>query len=327
MLYLSSDLHLPTGFHPRTRRGIHIEYVAERRLGHRLRIFGFSCVHYGDKRGHDKDKWRECLEDIDQTENAVVFGLGDYLDWTRTTYRLPLRSVWGEDDKAFQQLDDLVMEGMVYPFVDTIRKHCPSFATKCVGFVEGNHHGTMLSSQFRNGKTTTEVICELLGIRYLGLSAWVRLTAYRSVGKKQFGAGHNLNIVLNHSVSSAGNLPSSLASAKRKIVDWRGVDIFLSANDHQLGHDLVPQIGCSHAGSPREMQYQQVVAKVGSFQKGYSAGAMTEDYVEKKFLSPSRIGYLAFDAWVYHRESTPDVKAREGRTGSPEVWRFSNFNI
>ena len=289
-----------------------------------MRIFGFSCVHFGDKRGHDKDKWRECLEDIESTENAVVFGLGDYLDWTRTTHRLPLRAVFGEDDKAFSQLDELVMDGLVYPFVDTIRKYAPNALKRgaFVGFVEGNHHGTMLSSQFRNGKTTTEVICDLLGIRYLGLSAWVRLTAYRSTGKTKFGTGHNLNVVLNHSVSSAGNLPSSLASAKRKIVDWRGVDIFLSANDHQLGHDLVPQIGCSSAGAPREMQYQQVVAKVGSFQKGYSAGAMPDDYVEKKFLSPSRIGYLAFDCWVYSK-SSPTA----GLSNTPEVWRFGSFNV
>ena len=287
-----------------------------------MRVFGFSCVHYGDKKGHDVEKWRECLTDIEQTDNAVVFGLGDYLDWTRTSYRVPLKSALGEDDKAFQQLDDLVMDGLVYPFVDTIRKTCPSFAKKCVGLIEGNHHGTFLSSRFRNGRTTTEVICELLGVRYLGLSAWCRLTCYRSVGKEKFGTGHNLNVVLNHSVSSSGNLPSSLAAAKRKITDWRGVDIFLSANDHQLGHDLVPQIGCSQRGSPREMQYQQVIGKVGSFQKGYAAGAFSNDYVEKKFLSPSRIGYLAFDAWVYYRAGTP-----QERLNTPEVWRFGNFSV
>lgn len=284
-------------------------------------------MHYGDKRGHDADKWRECLADIEATDNAVVFGLGDYLDWTRTTHRLPLKAIWGEDDKAFQQLDDLVMDGLVYPFVDIVRKACPSFKEKCIGLVEGNHHGTMLSSRFRNGKTTTELICDLLGVRYLGLSAWVRLTFYRSTGKTKLGTGHNLNIVLNHSVSSSGNLPSSLASAKRKIVDWRGVDIFLSANDHQLGHDLVPQIGCSHAGMPREMQYQQVIGKVGSFQKGYAAGAMTEDYVEKKFLSPSRIGYLAFDAWVYSRDLSKQEKSQQGVYNAPEVWRFGAFNV
>ena len=135
-----------------------------------------------------------------------------------------------------------------------------------------------------------------------------------------------MNIVLNHSVSSAGTGPTSLASAKRKIVDFRGVDVSLSANDHQLIHDLVPQLGCTEKGMPQQMQIQQVVAKVGSFQKGYQTGVTTTDYVEKKFLSPSRIGYLAFDAYIYYRSLTNDDAKRIGVKHSPEVWRYTNFN-
>ena len=303
-----------------------MEFTTYRALAQRIRLFGFSCVHYGDKKGHDADKWRECLEEIHQTDNAVVFGLGDYLDWTRTSYRLPIKQAFGDDDKALSQLDDMVMDGLVYPFVDIVRKYCPSFKKKCAGLVEGNHHGTMLSSRFRNGRTTTEEICHLLGVPYLGLSAWVRVTVYRSVGHKKMGFGKNLNVVLNHSVSSAGNLPSSLAAAKRKITDFRNVDVFLSGNDHQLGHDLVPQLGCTDRGSPRVMQYQQVVGKVGSFQMGYREGATANDYVEKKFLSPSRIGYLAFDAHLYHRQLTTADKVAQRCKNSPEVFRYTSFN-
>ena len=118
-------------------------------------MFGFCCPHFGDSEGHDTALWTEFLQTVHRTPNAVVFGLGDYLDWTRTTHRLPLKALWGEDDKALQTLDELVMDGLVYPFVDTVRKHCPSFKDKCVGLVEGNHHGAMLSAKFRNGQTTT----------------------------------------------------------------------------------------------------------------------------------------------------------------------------
>ena len=296
-----------------------MDFVAERRIGHRVRIIGFSCVHYGDKQGHDAPLWKECLEDIEQTDNAIVFGLGDYLDWTRTTHRVPLNALWGEDDKAHAQLDDLVMDGLVYPFVDTIRKHCPSFAKKCIGLVEGNHHGTMLSSQFRNGRTTTEEICRLLGVRYLGLSAWVRMTVYRTVGKSKMGTGANLNVVLNHSVSSSGKLAQSLAAAQRKLEGWRGVDVFLTANDHQLGHVLRQEIGVSRRGQVRPIEYQQVIGKVGSFQKAYGIGAVSDHYVEKKFLGPNQLGYLAFDGHLYFCNDATDPK--------PEVWRFNNFSV
>jgi len=207
--------------------------------------------------------------------------------------------------------------------VEGIKKHCRSFAKKCVGLVEGNHHGKMLSSRFRNGRTTTEEICKLLGVPYLGLSAWARITVYRSTGTRKFGTGHNLNVLLNHSVSRSGRLAASLTSAQRKLEGWRGVDVFLSANDHQLGHVLKQEIGCSQRGEPRMMEYQQVVGKVGAFQKGYKMGADSDNYIEKGFLNPGQLGWLAFDSWIHH-SSLPEGNKR---SNSPEVWRFGNFNV
>ena len=267
--------------------------------------------------------WKRCLTSIESTDTALVFGLGDYLDWTRTTHRLPMLSVWGEDDKARQTMDEMVMEQLVYPFVDTIRKVCPSFKDKCVGLVEGNHHGTLLSKRFANGRTTTEEICQLLGVRYLGLSAWVRVTGYRSMGSKKPGTALNLNVLLNHSVSSSGKLATSLAAAQRKLEGWRNVDVFLSANDHQLGHVLRQELSCTQRSLPRPMECQQVIGKVGSFQKGYQEGSSSTNYVEKKLLHPGQLGWLAFTAHVYSKT----LPKGSSRTSSPEVWRFSDFNV
>ena len=271
--------------------------------------------------------WRKFLEEVDATDNALVFGLGDYLDWTRTTHRIPLKATWGEDDKAMQQLDEMVMDGLVYPFVDTVRKYAPHALKRhaFVCLVEGNHHGVFLASHtLKSGKTTTEVICELLGIRYAGLSAWVRLQVYRSVGKTKLGGGRALNILLNHSTSSSGKLAYSLASAQRQLEGWRDVDIFLTANDHQLGHVLRQEIGCTTRGTPRPIEYQQIIGKVGSFQKGYSIDAEPNSYVEKRLLHPGQLGYLAFDAHIYHARV---VGNNESPKHSPEVWRFSDFNV
>ena len=289
--------------------------------GQHHRIVAFCCPHFGDERGHDADLWIECLEEIHRSQHVLGFGLGDYLDFTRTTYRAPLRAVGGEDDKFFEEMDTLVMRGLVEPFIWQVRKRCPSFADKVIGLIEGNHH-----YRFRDGTTSTQQICRLLGVRYLGLSAWVRITAYRSKGKDKMGTGHNLNIVLNHSVSGSGALPASLAAANRKLVGWRGVDIFLTGNDHQLGHETRQEISCTTAGLPRMMQNEVIVGKCGSFQKGYLEGAVNNDYVEKKFLKPSHLGYLAFDAHLYHRSLSQGDRKLTGRATSPETWRFSNFS-
>ena len=274
--------------------------------------------------------WRKFLEEVEQTENAVVFGLGDYLDWTRTTHRIPLKATWGEDDKAMAQLDELVMDGLVYPFVDTIRKYAPNALKRgaFVTFVEGNHHGVFLATHtLKSGRTTTEEICRLLGIRYAGLSSWVRMTIYRSVGKQKMATGHNLNIVLNHSTSRSGKLAFSLASAQRQLEGWRDVDVFLTANDHQLGHVLRQEIGCTSRGMARPIEYQQVIGKVGSFQKGYQVGPQSNNYVEKRFLHPSQLGWLSFDAHLYFRELINAEKRSLGLHMGPESWRYANFNV
>ena len=258
-----------------------------------------------------------------------MFGLGDYLDFTRTTYRFPMRASWGEDDKTHDEMDALVMRGLVEPFVWLIRKECPSAlpviragkvveAGKLLGLIEGNHY-----YRFRDGTTSTQQICRLLGVRYLGLSAWVRLTVYRSLGKKKRGTGHNLNILLNHSVSSSGTLGASLAAANRKLDGWRGVDIFVTANDHQLGHESKQYLGCTQNGLPRQTEHHMIVGKAGSFQRGYQPGACATSYVEKKLLRPSQLGWLAFDAWVHFA----NLRKGTETTHTPEVWRFANFSV
>lgn len=270
---------------------------------------------------------------MERTPDAVVFGLGDYLDFTRTTYRPVIAAAWGEDDKTHHQVDDMVQHSLVEPLGWSIRKYAPSMlpahhrgtlrqAGKLVGLIEGNHFW-----RYQSGKTSTQALCDFLGVRYLGLSAWIRLTIYRSLGKQKRGAGNNLNLLLNHSVSSSGNLPASLAAATRKLQGWRGVDVFVTANDHQLGHSLEQQIGCTQRGQPRQVELQTIIGKAGSFQKGYTPGACSTSYVEKKFLHPSRLGYLAFDVHSYYRQLTKEERQMTGLSESPEVWRFSSFNV
>mgnify|MGYP001588206983 FL=1 len=134
-----------------------------------------------------------------------------------------------------------------------------------------------------------------------------------------------MNILLNHSMSSSGKLANSLASAQRQLEGWRDVDIFLTANDHQLGHVLRQEIGCTTRGAPRPIEYQQIIGKVGSFQKGYSIEAEANSYVEKRLLHPGQLGFLAFDAHIYHANLNP--KTVGALSHSPEMWRYDTFNV
>ena len=297
-----------------------MELVAQRIFGTRHRLIAFGCVHFGDE-GFDEELFDRCLEEIDSTPNAIVIGMGDYTDFSRTSYRTPMKAVWGEDDSMHLEIDTMFKKTVIDPLVWKIRNRCKSFSQKCIGLIQGNHDWVA-----RTGITGTQTICEMLGVRYLGLSAYIRLTCYRSRGNKKMGSGHNLNIVANHSTSNSGSLPASLAAANRRLIGWRDVDVFLSGNDHQLGVEVREELTVPAKGHLRLVQKEVVIAKTGSFQRGYIEGATSSNYVEKKLLRPSHLGWFGCDLHIYRSEYTKADKEKYGVDISPEVWRFTNFS-
>ena len=253
---------------------------------------------------------------MEASSNAIVFGLGDYLDFARTTQRSFLKG-YTNGDTFFDSLDKMVDDSIVLPFVKLVNKHCPSFAKKCVTLVEGNHRYNY-GGRGREGLTSTQEICRLLGIPYGGLSSIVRLTVLNSKGHFKMGGGRNLSILSNHGTSgSSGSVSAAIGKLERSVIrGWRDMDIIFSAHDHTRGHADIVQMGISQRGEPRLIEYHTLVVKTGCFQKGYLKGAVSESFVEKNLFNPTARGW--FSCTVKTKRTNGD---REN-----EKWIFTDFN-
>jgi len=264
-------------------------------------------------------RFTEFLEDVQHADNAFVWSLGDNFDFTRTTIRSTLNRNSDGYESFYKSLDSYV-RGQVVEHVKFIKRVCPSISQKLVTVNQGNHTWT-----FENGETSDEMMARLLGVRYSGLLARTRLLVSRSkgTGSRKLGATHSLQVITTHSASSASSLQASLNLAERQANGFDDWSVWVSGNDHQLGHIPIQKLGATDRGLFREVERQRVVGKAGSFQKGYIPGVCRQAYVEKKVLRPSVLGYLAFDAWIYQREISGISEVKN----SPEVWRFGNFNV
>ena len=301
-----------------------MQLLAKRFFGTEFRLFAFGCSHYGTE-SHDKDLWIEFLKKVEATPNAIVFGLGDYLDFARTAWRSHTKT-YSEEDNFFESLDDMVDSALVRPFCAEVKKHCPSFSEKVVTMIEGNHHWKYASGG-RAGSTSTWEICRILNIPYGGLASWVRLTIYNSKGTEKFGSGRNLNILLNHGQSSGSQfITSALGKLERQtVIGWRGVDILLSSHNHMLGHINNIQVGVSQKGEMRMIEHPLLVAKTGCFKKAYSSEPEASSYEERSFFKPHARGW--FECTLKTKRGTIPMRNNKRLTSEPnEKWEFCDFN-
>lgn len=292
-----------------------MKLLGKRIYSKEFRLFAFGCVHYGCE-SHDEDLFIEFLKKVESTPNAVVFGLGDYLDFARTTWRGQMKSM-GDDDTFFESIDDMVDGQLVRPLCAKILRYCPSFAEKCLLLIEGNHH-YKYGSGTRIGQTTTEAMSTALKVPYGGLAAWVQLRTYRSKGSYKFGHGHNMNILLNHGTSSSSNaVAAALGKLERQTVTgWRDVDVLLSSHNHMLGHVVATQLGVPQKGELRLIEYEILMVKSGCFKKAYMNGAKSSSYEEKNLFRPNRRGWF---------ECTAKIHQGNTRKGGFERWQFTDF--
>lgn len=152
------------------------------------------------------------------------------------------------------------------------------------------------------------------------MAAWIRLTVYRSNGRRKFGSGKNLNILLNHGQSSGGYITAALGKLERQTVSgWRDVDMMLSSHNHMLGHVVTQQIGVTTRGKMRLVDYKQVLAKTGCFKKAYLHEPTSNSYEERSFFRPQARGWFECKAKITH--ST----ARDGSI-TPDRWQYYDFN-
>jgi hypothetical protein len=145
-----------------------------------------GCVHYPIG---EKDLLREWVRAVAEAPNGFTILMGDALDCARTHYRKHIRS-YQEDENSQEALD-----GWHRKDVEALAKELIPIKNKIIGAISGNHFW-----QFMDGTTSDQYLCQLLGIRYLGPYAAVRLEFKNKDGRVR----HHMTLVAHHNGGSQG---------------------------------------------------------------------------------------------------------------------------
>lgn len=125
----------------------------------------FGDVHY-DSPLFDREKWLADIKYWKSLKNAYFLGMGDYLDSTSTTERECLGNISNKMHETFRN----DVQALQLAKVGMIAKELAFMKGKICGMLNGNHY-----FEFQSGINSDQKLCELLGAKYLGVCAFVRM--------------------------------------------------------------------------------------------------------------------------------------------------------
>ncbi len=132
-------------------------------IGKEIELNPFGDIHRFEPLCHE-EKWLEWCAKERKKKNAHYIGMGDYDGIFSASERRAM---------AEANLHDASYQGLDADAERRVRMLCDEISFmkgKLVGLIEGNHHYT-----FQTGVTSTQMMCQILGCRYLGTSSFIRL--------------------------------------------------------------------------------------------------------------------------------------------------------
>ena len=263
----------------------------------RLDLFPVGDLQYGVE-SFDKNLYRQFMEEYRESEAdprsvTASIGMGDYSDYFRPTNRGKIASMAGDDRDLLKGLDDVLEPHVrsVYHKIKDIFK-----PRTCLGLLEGHHY-----FRFSDGTTTTQRLCSMLGVPYLGISAFVVLhMKYRQYVWTQ-------TLHSQHGEGGASSAASDLPKLERGTMPFFEADLYLRGHSTKvytapftrLGVMSPAKISNSNSLTPGVLIGQPAAMKdikgwmvnTGGFMRGYVDGDAEGSYVEKKRLAPAPLGY------------------------------------
>ncbi len=257
--------------------------IARRKGDHRsIYIAPLGDIQWAGRKGSTAlDALKRHVERIVELD-ARVIGMGDYIDFMSPSNRQRMRTA-ALYDTATDVVDEKAMD-LVHELYELALKPLKG---RVIGLLEGHHF-----AELKDGTTTDQRLCEMLGARFLGTSAVIRC---------QFvvGTAQRCNLVLwaHHGAGGGQKLAAPLNKMENLTPYWQGIDVFL--NGHTTKAPAVPMntvIPRWHGrGAPDLVHKKTYLVSTGGFAKAYGVGAKQGrvprgDYAEQKMLNPAVIG-------------------------------------
>lgn len=261
----------------------------------------FNLMPFGDLQAGSpvfmEDKWREYVEDVKATKNVITIGMGDYTDNFRPTIQGRLKIALGSDDagKTFDDMHRKHIKQEVYPLLKEVVAN-----SVCLGLLGGHHYMT-----YNNGTNSTQYLCDLLGVPYLGDGeAMLRVHLKNSTRDLPF------DLYATHGQGNGGAVGGNITKLQRMLAHM-DVDVILRGHSCDKFIFQEPQYYLSHSHPPKLRQRNRIIANTGSFSDGRTEGETT--YVEKQNLIPKAVGYVKIRINVRREPDHDSKKGKDGR--------------
>jgi len=250
---------------------IHRFVIPVRSLNVPLYLIPFGDIHrYAPL--CDVDAWLEFLDWAKQKIHAYFLGMGDYDDLASYSERKALMHA------CLHESTQITLDQIYAERTRQLVREINFMRGRLIGLVEGNHHGILQS-----GMTTTQMMCELLKCKYLGVSSFIRLVFIH--GKKSA----TLDIWCHHG-RGAARLAGGSINTVEQMASIADADIYLMGHDHKKG--AVP-LSKLYLQGTRLRQKKILLGRTGSFLRGYVPDQPS--YVAKAQLKPCDLGVIKIE--------------------------------
>jgi hypothetical protein len=271
---------------------VHYHEIPNVRVNEPITLVPFGDIHRHSPMCHER-LWLEWLEHWRKQKNCYFLGMGDYDDLASTSERDILAN------RYLHESTKDTLEDTYKKFADKLSKEISFMAkeNRLIGLLEGNHF-----AEFQNSTTSTQRMCETLDCRYLGANAFIRLS-FRPLNR---GARQGLTIFAHHGLGAARFSGGSL----KRVEDMQSVaiaDVYLCGHDHRRTVATKSMLRLRDGnGSVRLSQQKIVIARTGSFLKGYEPGARS--YVVDRSLPPCDLGTVSISMTWKRDDKNGDSK-------------------
>lgn len=254
---------------------IHYYPVNFQKFGEPIPLIPFGDIHRSASLCH-VEKWHEFLEWAKKQKNALFLGMGDYDDLVSTSERDALARATLHD-QTFQEI-----ESMYKRHTDRLIKELSFMRGRLIGLIEGNHYASFL-----NGTTSTQRMCDALGAKYLGCSAFLRLSFLCATSPK---LNLSLDIWAHHGMGAARLVGGSF-NRVQQMAETAEADIYIMGHDHKRGALPVNRLRLSGNGQNMRLVNRKIyLVRSGSFLRGYVPGERS--YVADGAMSACDLGVV-----------------------------------
>ena len=239
----------------------------------------FGDVHR-DSPNHAHRTWQAFLERARAEPDTYWIGMGDYVDSGSASERACITSVL----KQLHESTTTDMAILAEAKVELLARELGFMRGRLIGLLNGNHY-----FEFQDGTNTDQKLCAALRCKYLGVSAFIRLTINCS------NRCHTLDIWTHHGKGGARLLGGSINRVDQ-MREYADADFYVMGHDHKLlAVPATPRLFLHTGNGANKMkvcQRQSWLVRSGSFLASYEDGK--SNYNVDAARGPSSLGNVEF---------------------------------